>query len=121
MALSMRPVKEMWHLATACFVGPQDVIALLFAIAGRVDTRSEDHDYADKTSVYLENGSKVVDYIETNPNFTAESFLSDIEDQGSSVKMADLESQMGNMRSLAPSWRNAIGAQGELIFYVDVC
>ena len=93
----------------------------MFAIAGHVDTRSEDHGYADKTSVYLENGSMVVDYIETNPDFTAESFLSDIEDQGSRAKMADLESLMGNMRSLVPSWRNAIGARGELIFYVDVC
>jgi hypothetical protein len=120
MALSMRPVKEVWHPATACFVGPQDVVALLFAIAGRVDTRCENYDYADKTIVYLNNGSKVVNYIETDPDFTAESVLSDMVEHGSNVNMADLELLIGNMRSLAASWRNAIGKQGELIFYVDV-
>jgi hypothetical protein len=49
-------------------------IALFRDLAARVGTASDEHSYGDNTSVWLENGRKVLDYIQSDNRFTAESF-----------------------------------------------
>jgi hypothetical protein len=69
----------------------------------------------------LENGSKVLDYMEVDERFSAASFKDSMEEQGIAVNRNDLLSLIDNMRSLSKLWRSSIVAHGELVFYIDAC
>jgi len=121
MSQSFRPVKEIWNMHSSCFVEPAELIVLLHDLAARVGTASHEHEYGDKQAVWLENGRKVLDYMEADERFSAASFRDCLEEQGIAVDRNDLTTLIDNMRSLAKQWRNSIGEHGELVFYIDAC
>jgi len=121
MSQSFRPVKEIWNTHSSCFVEPEELIALLHDLAARVGTASDEHEYGDNKTVWLEDGNKVLDYIEADKRFDAASFKDSLEEQGVVTDQNDLTSLTANMRSLGKQWRSSIGERGELVFYIDTC
>jgi hypothetical protein len=65
MSQCFRPVKEIWNTHTACFVRSENLILLLHDLAARAGTASDEHGYGDNTAVWIENGAKALDYIES--------------------------------------------------------
>jgi hypothetical protein len=121
MSQSFRPVKEIWNAHSSCFVEPEEVIMLLHDIAARVDTASDEHEYGDNKAVWLEDGKKVLGYMDTDERFNSASFKESMEEQGVVINQNDLTTLIDNMRSLAKQWRSSVGEHGELVFYVDAC
>jgi hypothetical protein len=113
MSLSFRPVREEWGEACSCFVDADDVVRLLRRISGVLGIPSEHHNYADNISVWIENGKKFLDYVESR-RFTAAKAAALV---GLTAK--SLKPLVGNMKVLSRTWRRAIGSRGELHFYVD--
>jgi hypothetical protein len=101
MSQSFRPVKEIWNMHSSCFVESEKLIALLHDLATRVGTASDEHEYGDNKAVWLEDGKKVLDYIEADERFNAASFKDSMEEQGVVVNKKDLSTLVDNMRSLA--------------------
>ena len=106
---------------SSCFVEPEELIALLHDLAARVGTASDEHEYGDNKAVWLEDGNKVLDYIDADERFNAASFKDSMEEQGVVVNKNHLASLIGNMRSLVKQWRSSLGEHGELVFYIDAC
>jgi hypothetical protein len=121
MSQSFRPVKEIWNVHSSCFIEPAKLIVLLHDLAARVGTASDEHEYGDNQVVWLENGRKVLDYMEADERFSAASFKYSMEEQGVAVNKNDLMTLIDNIRSLAKQWRSSIGERGELVFYIDAC
>ena len=121
MSQSFRAVKEIWNAHSSCFIQLEKLMVLVHDLAARVGTASEEHEYGDKRVVWLENGRKVLDYMEADERFSAASFKDSMEEQGISVSRNDLLPLIDNMRSLSKQWRTSIGKHGELVFYIDVC
>lgn len=121
MSQSFRAVKEIWNVHSSCFIEPEKLIVLLHDLAARVGTASDEHEYGDKKAVWLEDGNKVLHYIEADERFNAASFKDSMEEQGIVINKDDLTTLIDNMRSLAKQWRNSIGEHGELVFYIDAC
>ena len=121
MSQSFRPVKEIWNMHSSCFVEPEELIALLHDLAARAGTASDEHEYGDNKAVWLEDGNKVLDYMEADERFNAASFKDSLEEQGVVVNKKDLSTLIENMRNLAKQWRSSIGEHGELVFYIDAC
>jgi hypothetical protein len=121
MSQSFRPVKEIWNMHSSCFVEPEELIALLHDLAARVGTVSDEHEYGDNKVVWVEDGKRVLDYMEVDERFNAASFKDSMEEQGVVIKQNDLAALIDNMRSLVKQRRSSIGERGELVFYIDVC
>lgn len=121
MSQSFRPVKEIWNMHSSCFVEPEELIGLLHDLAARVGTASDEHEYGDNKAVWLQDGKKVLDYIEADERFNSASFKDSMEEQGVVINKNGLSTLIDNMRSLAKQWRNSIGEHGELVFYIDGC
>jgi hypothetical protein len=121
MSRSFRPVKEIWNAHSSCFVESEDLIILLHDLAARVDTASDEHEYGENKTVWLEDGKKILDYIEADERFNAASFKDRMEEQGIAVNKNDLIALIDNMQSLSKQWRNSVGKHGELVFYIDAC
>jgi hypothetical protein len=113
MSLSFRPVREEWGDACSCFIEVDEVVRLLRRVADILDIPSEHHNYADNVSVWIEDGNKLLDYVESR-RFTARSLA-----VSTGLKAKALKPLVGNMKTLARNWRKAIGSHGELHFYVD--
>ncbi len=94
---------------------------LLHDLAARVGTASDEHQYGDNQIVWLENGRKVLDYMEADERFSAASFKDSMEEQGIAVNENDLIALIDNMQSLSKQWRSSIGKHGELVFFIDAC
>ncbi len=121
MSQSFRPVKEIWNMHSSCFVAPGELIVLLHDLAARVGTASDEHEYGDKNAVWLEDGNKVLDYMEADERFNAASFKDSMEEQGVVINQNDLTTLIDNMRSLVKQWRSSIGEHRDLVFYIDAC
>ncbi len=121
MSQSFRAVKEIWNMHSSCFVESEELIALLHDLAARVGTASNEHEYGDNKAVWLEDGKKVLDYMEADERFNAASFRDSLEEQGVVIDKNDLTTLIDNMRSLVKQWRSSIGERGELVFYIDAC
>jgi hypothetical protein len=121
MSQSFRAVKEIWNVSSSCFVEPEELTVLVHDLAARVGTASDEHEYGDNQVVWLENGRKVLDYMEADERFSAASFRDSLEEQGIAVKRNDLLALIDNMRGLSKQWRSSIGEHGELVFYIDAC
>lgn len=106
---------------SSCFVAPGELIVLLHDLAARVGTASDEHEYGDNKSIWLEDGKKVLDYMEADERFDAASFKDSMEEQGVVINENDLTTLIDNMRSLSKQWRNSIGERGELVFCIDAC
>ena len=113
MSLSFRPVREEWGEACSCFIDADEVVRLLRIMANTLDIPSEHHSYADNVSVWIEDGAKLLDHIESH-RFTAPSVARLI-----GLKAKALPALVSNMKALSRNWRRAIGSHGELHFYVD--
>ena len=121
MSQSFRTVKETWNAHSSCFIEPDKLMVQLHDLAARVGSPSDEHEYGDMQAVWLENGSKVLDYMEADERFSAESFRDSMEEQGIAVNWNDLIALIDNMRSLSKQWRSSVGRHGELVFYIDAC
>ena len=121
MSQRFRPVREIWNMHSSCFVESEDLIALLHDLAARVGTASDEHEYGDHKAVWIEDGNKVLDYMEADERFTAAGFKDSLEEQGIVINQNDLSTLIDNMRGLVKRWRSSIGERGELVFYVDAC
>ena len=121
MSQSFRAVKEIWNMHSSCFVESEELIALLHDLAARVGTASNEHEYGDNKAVWLEDGKKVLDYMEADERFNAASFRDSLEEQGVVIDKNDLTTVIDNMRNLVKQWRSSIGERGELVFYIDAC
>jgi len=119
MSQSFRAVKETWNAHSSCFIEPEEFIVLLHDLAARVGTAGDEHEYGDNTAVWVENGSKVLDYMEADERVNSASFKDSMEERGVIVNQNDLATLIDNMRSLAKQWRSSIGEHGELVFYID--
>lgn len=71
MSRSFRPVKEIWNMHSSCFMEPEDSIILLHDLAARAGTASDEHEYGDKKAIWLEDGTTILDYIESDERFNA--------------------------------------------------
>jgi hypothetical protein len=60
--------------------------------------RSDEHGYGNNQAVWLENGRKVLDYMEADERFSAASFKDSMEEQGIPVDKNDLMTLIDNMR-----------------------
>ena len=94
---------------------------MLHDLAARADTASDEHNCGDNTAVWLESGTKVLDYVRSDLWFNPESFKESPEEQGVFGKRDALAPLLANMQSLSDEWRDSIGEHGELVFYVDNC
>ena len=121
MSQSFRAVKEIWNAHSPCFIEAEKLMVLLHDLAARVGTASDEHGCGDIQAVWLENGRKVLDYIEADERFSAASLKDSLEEQGITVNRNDLIALIDNMRSLSKQWRSSIGKHGELVFYIDAC
>ena len=121
MSQSFRAVKEIWNAHSSCFIEAEKLMVLLHDLAARAGTASDEHEYGDKQAVWLENGRKVLDYMEADERFNAASFKDSMEEQAVVVNENDLASLIDNMRSLVKQWRTSLGEHGELVFYIDAC
>ena len=121
MSQSFRAVKEIWNVHSSCFIEAEKLIVLLHDLAARAGTASDELQYGDMQAVWLENGRKVLDYMEADERFSAASFRDSLEEQGIAVDKNDLITLIENMRSLSKPWRRSIGKHGELLFYIDAC
>jgi hypothetical protein len=121
MSRGFRPVKEIWNLHSSCFVEPEELTALLHDLAARVGTASDEHEYGDNKAIWLEDGTKILDYIEADERFNAASFKDSMEEQGVVIDGDNLATLIDNMRGLVKQWRSSIGERGELVFYIDAC
>jgi hypothetical protein len=102
-------------------VEPEELIMLLHDIAARVGTASDEHEYGENKAVWLEDGNKVLNYMEADERFNAASFKDSMEEQGIVIERNDLSTLIENMRTLVKQWRSSIGERGELVFYIDAC
>ena len=113
MSLSFRPVREQWGESCSCSVDADELVRLLRRLADSLDIASEHHNYADNVSVWIEDGNKLLDHLESQ-QFTARCLA-----RLTGLKVQALKPLIGNMKALAGKWRNSIGTHGELHFYVD--
>jgi len=113
MSLSFRPVREEWGEACSCFIDADELVRLLRRIAEILDIPSEHHSYADNVSVWIEDGNKLLDYVESR-RFTASGVA-----RITGLETKALEPLIRNMKAFARKWRSSIGSHGELHFYVD--
>ena len=90
MSQSFRRVKEIWNMHSSCFVEPEELITLLHDLAARVGTASDEHGYGDNNAVWLEDGKRVLDYVEADERFNAASFKDSMEEQGVVIDKNDL-------------------------------
>jgi hypothetical protein len=118
MSLCFRPVKEIWN-THSCFVEPKALITLLHDLAGRVGIASDELSHGENTAVWFEDGTKILDYIQSDRRFNALSFKDSLEEQGMIVDEDTLFPLLANMQSLSEQWRDSVGGHGELVFYVD--
>ncbi len=81
MSQNFRPVKEIWNMHSSRFVETEELIGLLHDLAARVGTASE-REYGDNKAIWLEDGNKVLDYMESDGRFNAASFKDSMEEQG---------------------------------------
>jgi hypothetical protein len=69
MSQSFRPVKEIWNSHSSCFVESEELVALLHDLAVRAGTASDEHEYGDNKAVWIEDGTKVLGYMEADERF----------------------------------------------------
>ena len=90
MSQSFRPVKEIWNMHSSCFVEPEELTRLFHDLAARVGTASDEHEYGDNKAVWLEDGNKVLDYVEADERFNPASFKDSLEEQGVVINKDEL-------------------------------
>jgi hypothetical protein len=116
MSLSFRPVNEVWGEHSSCFVHADLLLRVLHEIATAAGTGSQESTYGDKTSVWIESGSKFLDFIRSERAFTADRIARML---GLKRNLNDLKSLVSSMQVLADSWQTSIDAHGALTFYID--
>ncbi len=117
MSLSFRPVNEVWGEPSSCFVDHDTLLRILQHLASEAGCQSEEYVYGDKTSVWIEDGVKTIEYIAANRRFTAERLAKRL---GLNKEERErLEPLISNMKNMARIWRNSVDAHGALTFYVD--
>ena len=121
MSQKFRPVKEIWNVHCACFVEPEALTTLMHDLAARAGSASDERGCGDYTRVWFEDGKKVLNYIERDSRFNADSLTDSLKEQGVTVDKNELSALVGNMQTLVRQWRGSVGEHGELLFYVDSC
>ena len=118
MSLSFRPVKEIWGEHSSCFVDADLMLRVLLTIAVEAGSRGETYEYGDKTSIWVEDGGKLLDFIRNERLFTAERIARTL-GLNEVHYVNDLKFLVSNMQILADKWRDSIDVHGALTFYID--
>jgi hypothetical protein len=117
MSLSFRPVNEVWGEPSSCFVDRDTLVRILHCLAKKAGCRSEEHDYADNTSIWIEDGVKMLEFISGDPSFTVQHLAKRL-----GLKKQEREKLgplISNMMAMASAWRDSVDRHGALTFYVD--
>jgi hypothetical protein len=109
----------MWGTASSNFLKVDDLESVIIAISlaaspkGRVET----NDYNEVRVVWIEQGGKLLDYIDSNSIDQLVAVCGELEDLDS---VEDLRTLLTNMKNLSREWRTSIDDDGSLRFYIDV-
>ena len=117
MSTSFRPVNEVWGEHSSCFVNGDLMLWVLLTIAAEAGTHSEAYEYGDKTSFWVEHGSRFLDFV-SKERFTADHIAKSLGLKGAR-RLNDLKFLVSNMQLLADSWHKSIDLHGALTFYID--
>ena len=117
MSLCFRPVNEVWGEHSSCFVDHDLLLRILHCLASEVGCQSEEYAYGDKTSIWIEDGIKTLDYARNDATFTAEHLANALGLNTEALKK--LRPLVSNMKSMARGWSDSVDAHGALTFYVD--
>lgn len=117
MSLSFRPVQETWGPASSCFINNVEMFLEAFAEHFGCGP-TERHPYAESISVWISDGTKFLDRLDST-EFPPALFFSDTflgKDGGDPEGLAAL---WHNLKALAHQWRESLGSDGSLTFYID--
>ena len=117
MSTSFRPVNEVWGEHSSCFVNGDLMLWVLLTIATEAETHSEAYEYGDKTSFWIEDGGKFLEFVASN-RFSAERIAKSI-GLKAARHLNDLKFLVSSMQLLADKWRESIDTHGALTFYID--
>jgi hypothetical protein len=117
MSLSFRPVNEVWGEHSSCFVNGHLMLWVLLIIATEAGTHSEAYEYGDKTSFWVEDGNKFLEFVSSD-RFTAERITKSL-GLRAARHVNDLKFLVSSMQLLSGKWRDSIDAHGALTFYID--
>ena len=117
MSLSFRPVNEVWGEHSSCFVDHDTLLRILHHVAREAGCHSEECAYGDKTSIWIEDGIKALEYIVGAPAFTAEHLAKAL--GLNKEEREKLKPLVSNMKRMACGWRDSVDAHEALTFYVD--
>jgi len=117
MSLSFRPVQEIWGTASSCFIGnPAEFLEALAEHSGCGPT--ERHPYAECISVWISDGCKFLDALQTTEFPPALFFFYQFfKEENDSAALASL---WQNLKALADEWRDSVNTDGSIVFYIDV-
>jgi hypothetical protein len=114
-----RPVREIWGEPCGSFLEHDGLLSFLEVIADCVKALCQSDSYGDKDVFWVSNGEAFVNYVESNPEFTPEFMMAELEDQGQSPDVSSVASQVENAKAQASEWRKSFDKDGSLRFYVD--
>ena len=121
MSRSFRPVIEKWGSSSSFFIESDAIEEVLTSLSLAAFPTGEVliNEYNEVNVVWIEDGKKFLDYIDSKSVDQLISESSEIADQ---ADMEDVRSLLGNIKSLSSKWRQLIdGADGSLRFYIDQC
>ncbi len=116
MPKSFRPVVEKWGSSSSCFLASNAVERVLTDLthaaipAGRMSST----EYGEVNVVWIEEGAKFLDYIESKSVNELAAHIVDIDD------VEATQSLLSNIKNLSSEWRQQLDEDdGSLSFYVD--
>ncbi len=97
-----------------------DLIRFFNELADRIGDSTSENEYGEQTSVFFTDGKGLLDYAETSPEFTPESFMGCYSEDTEDAELFEhLKYLMVAFRAYVPEWRKSIDKHGTLTFYVD--
>jgi hypothetical protein len=117
MALNFRPVIEKWGTYQSCFVRAEEVESIIDAFASEDMSKAgkvESNDYGELRSIWIEDGTKFLDYIASRTPEQHYEENSDLE-----FLNGDVKALLQNMVNAIPEWRTFLSEDGSLTFYID--
>lgn len=125
MSRDFRPVVETWGPNSSCFVESDAIVEVLtsLVLASSPDlTSSPDgqvsvNGYGEVDVLWIENGKKFLDYVDSK---TVDQMISENSEITERPDVEDVRSLIGNIKALSSDWRKLVDPKGgALRFYID--
>lgn len=118
MSASFRPVIEQRGAHSGCFVEPTDLDTILTALsfASNPEGKVSSNDYDEVNVVWIEDGRKFLDYIDSNDVDQLMSDKGEIEDLDDADQVRTV---LSNIKNMSTEWQQHIHKDGSLRFYID--